>query len=105
MTIKEVTNQSFGRGLPNILTSFNTMNQECQCQRLLAHFSECTKNIRAHWFPIVLDESETSNSSSSSGAIEYGLNALLGLDYIMYYAFMKICSLIYSLTQQVRSYD
>jgi hypothetical protein len=69
------------------------MNQECQCRRLLAHFFERTKNICAHWFPIILDSSQTSSSSGSSSR----LNSLLGLDYEVYSAFMKKCGLVYIL--------
>ena len=55
-------------------------------------FFERSKNIRAHWFPIILDSSQTSSSSGGSR-----LNTLLGLDYEVYSAFMMRCGLVYSL--------
>ena len=68
------------------------MNHECKCRRLLAHFFDRTRNIRAHWFPILLEESQRSSSSS-----EFGLHTLLGLDYELYITLMKKCGLIHNM--------
>jgi len=45
------------------------------------------KNICAHWFPIIYEESQ--RRSSSGSRTEFGLNALLGLGYGIYFPFYE----------------
>jgi hypothetical protein len=69
------------------------MNEASECRLVLAQFFDSTKKNRARWFPIILDES--SSSSSSGNPHEFGLNALLGIDYHdMFIPFMLKCGLL-----------
>lgn len=53
---------------------------------------DSTQKSRACWFPIILDES---SNSSSGNPHEFGLNALLGIDYHdMFIPFMLKCGLL-----------